>query len=393
MNIFSTPEISDSVFHVGCIDWKRRVFDALAPTPLGTTYNGYVVKGKSKTALIDTNHPDFETEYTGKVASVCSDGKVDFIIMNHAEPDHAGLIAKMLDTYPATLLTTKKGAELAGAYFGIGEDRIKVVNNNDTLDLGGKTLRFIPQPFIHWPETMMTYLEENKLLFSCDFFAAHNTTGLFDDQAEDVITWAKKYYAEIMMPLAKPARQAMDKVAELDIAMIAPSHGPVYKDPATIIRHYQDWTQGKTKNKAVVLYVSMYRMTERMVHMFVEPLHEQGIDVRVLDLSQTDMGELAGHLVDARALVIASPTVLGNLHPLVAQAATVITMEKPPVTLGAIIGSYGWGKGAVRKGLEFFEEAGIEPVTTVEVQGRPTDDDTQRIQASARELADKILAG
>ncbi len=392
MDKYATPQISDRVYALGATDWKRRVFDALAPTPIGTTYNGYLVKGDNKTALIDTIHPDFRDEYFGKIEQLLGSTPVDYVIMNHAEPDHAGAIPDVLDKFAATLITTKKGAELAGLYYNVPQDRIRIVKEGDSVDLGGKTLTFHPSPFIHWPETMLTYLPENKLLFSCDFFAAHNTSGLFDDEADDVILWAKKYYGEIMMPLAKMGRMAMDKIRKLDVEMIAPSHGPVYRHPETILAEYTRWTNQMTKPKALIVYVSMYKHTERMVEVFVEILRNKGIEIRVFDMVGTEPGELAEHLVDTRALVLASPTVLGAMHPLIQYAGIMIKTFKPPLKYGMFINSYGWGKSASAHGAEFFDSAKIENVGIIEVNAAPGEEDNQNLREAAAVLADKILA-
>jgi len=392
MNKYAAPEIAKNVFALGSIDWKRRVFDALAPTPLGTTYNCYLVKGGLKTALIDTVHLGYEAELSGKIDQILGSHAIDYVVMNHAEPDHAGSIPHILGQSPAVLLCSAKGAELAKAYYGIPAERIRVVKDGDVIDLGGRTLKFIGAPFLHWPETIFTYLIEDRILFSCDFFGAHNTTGLFDDEAEDVVSWAKKYYGEIMMPLAKMARMGMAKIKDLPVNLIAPSHGPIYRHPETILAEYAKWTNGETRAKVMVIYVSMYGTVERMVGTLVEGLLANGIEVRVLNLASSDIGEIAGQAVDARAVVLASPTVLNALHPLAQFAAMAIKTSKPPFKYGVIMNSYGWGKGAVKQGLEFFEEMGIELVDTVEVKGTPAADDFSRIGDVAGQLAAKILA-
>ncbi len=391
MNAYATPEIADGIFHVGCKDWKRRVFDAIAITPLGTTYNSYIVRGADKTALIDTNHKGFEDEYTGKIGQVLGSHTIDYIVMNHAEPDHAGLIPYMLDRCDATVLASEKGVKLAQLYYKIPDNRIRAVADNEIVDLGGKTLQFLSAPHLHWPETMFTYIPEQKLLFSCDFFSAHNTTGFFDDEAEDVILWAKKYYAEIMMPLAKMAQKGMDRIKDIEIEIIAPSHGPVYRNPQTIIDAYKEWTSGKTRPKALIVYVSMYHTVEGMVRTFADALMAEGIDVRVVDLTTSDPRELAGDLVDTRALVLGTPTLLGNVHPLSMFALNIVKTLRPPLKYGYIINSYGWGKGAVKKGIAYLEEKlRIEPAGTVEINGAPTDEDNEMIRKSAKEFADKI---
>jgi flavorubredoxin len=392
MNIYAIPEISDGIYAVGVIDWKRRVFDALAYTPLGTTYNCYLVKGKTKTALIDTVHRGFEPEWSGKIDQILGSHAIDYVVMNHAEPDHAGSIPYILSKTGALLMTTKKGAELAGIYYGVPSDRIREVGDGSAVDLGGKTLKFISAPFVHWPETMFTYIPEDKLLFPCDFFGSHNPTGFFDDEADNVILWAKRYYGEIMMPLAKMGRAALQKIKGLDIAFIAPSHGPIYRHPGIILDAYAKWTAGETAPKALIVYVSMYGHTERMAHIVTEELKRRDVAVRLFDLAVTDVGELPEHLVDSRAIVIASPTVLGGMHPLIQYAGIMIKTLRPPTKYGLFINSYGWGKSATAQGVEFLDSVKIENIGVVEVNAGVGDQDNDNLLKAAAMLADKILA-
>lgn len=393
MNKYATPEIVPGVFAIGITDWSRRIFDAISPTPIGTTYNSYLIKGKDKIALIDTNKKGFGEEYFGKIKQLLGNLKVDYIVMNHAEPDHAGLIPKLLSESNARLICTKRGKELAQVLHHVAEDRIDIVKEGDGLNLGGKTLQFIPQPFIHWPETMMTYLVEDKILFSCDFFGSHNTTGLFDDQAEDVITWAKKYYAEIMMPFAKMGRMAMDKIKDLEISMIAPSHGPTYRDPKSIMDEYARWTGEITKEKVLIIYVTMYHSVEKMVHLFAEQLKDEGIEVFLFDLVNSPLGELPYHMVDSRAVVLGTPTVLGGMHPLAIHAANTMKLFKPPFKYGVILNSYGWAKHGLNQGISFLEEMKIEVIDGIGIIGSPSDEDIARIQDAARQLAGKVKSG
>ncbi len=391
MNTYATPEIADGVFYVGCKDSKRRIFDAIAITPLGTTYNSYIARGTDKIALIDTNHKGFEDEFSGKINQALGSHTIDYIVMNHAEPDHAGLIPYMLEKSKAVVLASEKGVKLAQMYYNVPDDRIRAVRDNETVDLGGKTLQFLSAPHLHWPETMFTYIPEQKLLFPCDFFSAHNTTGFFDDEADDVLLWAKKYYAEIMMPLMKMAQKGMERIKDIDIDIIAPSHGPVYRHPQTIIDAYKEWTSGKTRTKALIVYVSMYQTVEGMVRTFADTLMANGIDIHVVNLTTSDPRELAGDLLDSRALVLGTPTMLGNVHPLSMYALNIIKTLRPPIKYGYIINSYGWGKGAVKKGVAYLEEElRIKVTGTIEINGAPSDDDNEIIVKSAAEFADKI---
>lgn len=384
-------ELREGVHWVGVKDWSRRMFDGLIPLPHGTSYNAYLVQGKTKTALVDTVNPGFEGDLLAKVGAVMDPAKLDYLIMNHAEPDHAGAIPAVLAQRPqAQLVLTEKGADMAVRYYRVSRDRMQVVKDGDTLDLGGKTLRFVDAPFLHWPETMFTYLVEDKVLFPCDFFGAHTAAGVYDDELADLPVRAQMYFGEIMMPFRKAGERAMKKLAALPIELIAPSHGPVWRHPERILDLYRKWTAGETLPKVVVAYVSMWGATERLVHVAVDALLAQGIQVVVHELSHVDVGDLAKDLVDARAIMLGAPTVLGGLHPAALNAAHLLKALKPPLKYAAVLSAYGWGGGAVRQAGEVLGPTGIEVVGAVEVHGAPDDGAEANAAVLANALATKI---
>lgn len=384
-------ELSEGVHWVGVKDWGRRLFDGLIPLPHGTSYNAYLVKGSAKTALMDTVNPGFEDELFAKIGEVADPAALDYVVMNHAEPDHAGSIPAVLAASPkARLVLTAKGADMATRYFRVSQDRMQVVKEGDTLDLGGKTLRFIDAPFLHWPETMFSYLVEDKVLFPCDFFGAHTAAGLYDDEVADLAVRAQMYFGEIMMPFRKAGERAMKKLAGLPIELIAPSHGPMWRHPERILSLYRKWTAGETLPKAVVAYVSMWGSTERLVRVAAETLLGAGIQVAVHELAHVDVGDLAGDLVDARAIVLGAPTVIGALHPAALNAAHLVRTLKPPLRYAAVFSSYGWGGGALRQAGEILGPTGIEVVGAVEIHGAPDADAEARAAALAEELAAKV---
>jgi flavorubredoxin len=387
---YNLPEISDGVYAVGAKDWDRRIFDALIPLPRGTSFNSYLVKGHEKTALIDSVGPGFAEEILSKISALTDLANLDYVVMNHAEPDHSLALGAIIRAGRATLLATEKGAPMAARFGGVPEERIKVVKDGETINLGGRTLRFIESPWLHWPETMFTYLEENKVLFSCDFFGAHCADGIYDDDIPEIIGLAKSYFGEIMMPMRVFCKRGLDKAAKLDIAIIAPSHGPVYKNPKRIIDAYQGWVAGETVRKAIVAYISMWGSTGVMANSMVEALGSEGVAVKLYNLSQYDIGLLAEDLVDTPAVVVGSPTILGGLHPYVSNALNIIKLLKPPLKYGAILNSFGWGKGVVKQGLEFFESAKIEAVGSVESYGPPGPEEHQKIAELASQLASKL---
>ncbi|MDH7564602.1 MAG: FprA family A-type flavoprotein, partial [Candidatus Bathyarchaeota archaeon] len=325
MNWRNTAQISKDVYWVGVRDWDRRLFDALIPLPKGTTYNSYVVIGLKKKALIDTVNPGFEIEWEQKIQKVADPADVDYVIMNHAEPDHAGSIPHIMQlNNKAVLITSAKGAKMAHVFYKVPENRIKAVADNETLDLGGKTLRFIEAPMLHWPETMFTYLMENKVLFPCDFFGSHVAQDLYDDEVEDLIVWAQRYFGEIMMPFRVNAQKALEKIKPFEIETIAPSHGPIHRNPKRILDAYRKWSGGETRKKAIIVYVSMWNSTAKMVQPIADVLTSEGIEVAKHNLANADIADLAKDLVDSRAIVLGAPTVLAGAHPLAVYAAYLV---------------------------------------------------------------------
>lgn len=388
----SVIRLSENVYWVGVRDWNRRIFDALIPLPKGTSYNAYLVIGSEGKALIDTVNPGFEHELEGKIRSLIGPEEIDYIIMNHAEPDHAGAIPYMMKIAPkANLITTARGAKMAQIYYRVPQDRIIFAADNDAISLGDKTLRFIDAPMLHWPETMFTFLEEDGILFPCDFFGSHLAGGVYSDEVEDIIVHAQRYWGEIMMPYRAMAQKALDKISKLNIKVIAPSHGPIYRKPDLIISAYKRWAAGETKRKTTMAYVSMWGSTETMIKQMAEALTLNGIDIALYNLIVADVGELVKDLVDSRAVVIGAPTVLGGAHPLAIYAAYLIKALRPPVKFAVILSSYGWAGNAVRQIQEIVKDLKIEIVGAVEINGPPTDDSIKQISDVAKSLAKMIM--
>jgi flavorubredoxin len=391
MNYRSTVEISQNIYWVGVRDWNRRLFDALIPLPKGTTYNSYLVVGTNKKALIDTVNPGFENELDERIRKVVDPSDLDYVIMNHAEPDHAGSIPYMMSiNSKAKLITSSKGAKMAQTFYKVPENRIKTVTDGETIDLGGKTLRFIEAPMLHWPETMFTYVPENKTLFPCDFFGLHVAEGLYDDEVEDMILFAQRYFGEIMMPFRFNAQKAMEKIKDLKIDMIAPSHGPIHKNPERILGAYKKWANGETKQKAIIVYVTMWKSTEKMIQAMAETLASEGIEIVRHNLTVADISDVARDLVDSRAIVLGTPTVLGGAHPLAVYASYLVKALRPPTKYAVVLSSYGWGGGAIKHVQEVLGPTKMEVVGAVDVNGPPTEKDIQQVIDLGRVLAKKI---
>ncbi len=378
--------IKEDVYSVGVVDWDRRIFDELIQIPDGTSYNSFIVKGKNKTALIDTVDPAKTYELLDNLKKL--DVDIDYLVVNHAEQDHSGTIPKILKIYKnAIIVTNSKCKELLSEFLLISDEKFMIIEDGETLDLGGKKLEFIITPWVHWPDTMVTYLQEDKILFSCDFFGSHMATSQLFAREEDIYRAAKRYYAEIMMPFRSIIRKNLEKLKSLKIEIIAPSHGPLYKNPEFIINAYKDWTSDDTKNEVVIPYTSMHGSTQRMVDHLVDSLIERGITVKPLNLTYTDMGELALDLVDATTMVIASPTVLTGPHPNVVYATYLANALRPKLKFVSVMGSYGWGGRMLDQITGMIGNLKVGIITPLIIKGFPKEEDYKKIDSIADEIA------
>ena len=388
-----TVEISPDIFWVGVEDWNRRVFDALIPLPYGTSYNAYLIVGNDKIALVDTVNPGFEEVLLEKISQIVPPERIDYVVMNHAEPDHAGGIPKVLEIADkANVVSTKLGVDMAKLYFGVPPERTVMVKEGDTLSLGSKTLKFTQAPWLHWPETMFTYALEDQVLFPCDFFGSHLTSDkLFADEVSGILLpEAKRYYAEIMMPFAAFGQKALDKVKALSPKIIAPSHGPVYRNPQPIIEAYEKWTRGPLEKKVVVVYVSMWGSTQTLERTITKAISVNGVEVVPYNLTVADLSHILRDLVDSSAVVIGTPTVLGGAHPLVLYATELIASFGIRGKVAAVFGSYGWGGGAVKKVKTRLQEGGFEVIDTLEIRGPPKPEHIEKAFALGKAIADTI---
>jgi len=314
---------------------------------------------------------------------------IDYVIANHAEQDHSGAIPGILEKYPkARVVTNEKCKKMLIDLLQIPEDKFLVVGDQETLSLGDKTLQFILTPWVHWPETMVTYLREDRILFSCDFFGAHFASSeLFVKNEVKVYESAKRYYAEIMMPFRKKVIGNLEKLKDIEIDMIAPSHGQVYDKPELILNAYKDWTSDNVKNEVVIPYVSMHGSTQNIVEYLTDSLMKKNIVVKPFNLTVTDIGELAIEMVDAATIVIGSPIVLTGPHPAVVYAASLANALRPKARFATVIGSYGWGGKMVDQIVGMLGNLKVELLSPVLVKGYPKDADYQSLD----KLADEIL--
>jgi flavorubredoxin len=383
-------EIRRGIYWVGAIDWDRRLFDSLIPLPDGTSYNSYLIKGSEKTALIDTVDPPMEQVLQNHLNELGVKA-IDYLVAHHAEQDHSGSIPRVLERYPkAKVICTPKCKGMLIDLLLISEDRFITVEDKETISLGDRTLEFVHTPWVHWPETMVTYLKEERILFSCDFFGSHlATTDLYVADEGQVYEAAKRYYAEIMMPFRTIIQKNLEKVKGYQIDVIAPSHGPMYDKPEFIINAYHSWAFDEPKDIVVLPYVSMHGSTRKMVTYFVEALAQRGVTVKQFDLTVTDLGKLAIALVDAATVVIGTPTVLAGPHPNAVYAAFLANAVRPNLKFASIIGSYGWGGKTVEQLVGMLPNLKVELLEPVLCKGYPREADFKALDNLAEVIAQK----
>lgn len=369
-------QIKENIFYCGLNDADRVIFDELIPLEHGTTYNSYLIKGSAKTAIVDTMYPPFTEDYLKNLDSA-GVSSVDYIIANHGEQDHSGSIPALLKKFPNAKVVTNaacKGNIMEMLL--VPEDKIIVVKDKETLSLGDKTLEFILAPGVHWPDTMFSRLVEDNILFTCDFLGAHLPFDeLYAKCDEELISSAKRYYAEIMMPFRLMCKKYVKLIDEIKPEIICPSHGPLYNKPEFILDLYRDWSADEAKNLVLIPYVSMYKSVEEMVFYVKEKLEAKGIKTLCFDIIEADLGDIAMNLVDAATVIIGASMVLASPHPAAANVAYIANLLKPKAKFASFIGSFGWGGDLFGKLGGMLSNLKVEIIEPVLVKGKPVQKD------------------
>ncbi len=384
-------EFRKGVFWAGTVDWDRRLFDSLIPLPDGTSYNAYLIQGSAATALLDATDPSKIGQLEEHLADV---PRVDYLVAHHGEQDHSGAIPWVLARYPgAKVVCTPLAKGILVDHLALDPGRVITVADGERISLGDRTLRFIHTPWVHWPETMSTYLEEERILFSCDWFGSHLATSeLFIKDESRVYEPAKRYFAEIMLPFRAIIRKDLDKIRDLPIDVIAPSHGPMYPRPEFIIEAYREWASDTPKNVVVLPYVSMHGSTALMAEHLTAALVRRGVTVQPFNLPVTDAGKLAMSLVDAATIVIGCPAVHVGPHPLAANAVYLANALRPKARFASVIGSYGWANKIVETISGLIPNIKAEILTPVLAKGLPREADLKALDALADAIAGKHKA-
>jgi anaerobic nitric oxide reductase flavorubredoxin len=393
----SNTSLAEGINWVGVVDWNIRDFHGYV-TRRGTTYNAYLIQDQ-KTALVDTVKHSFSNELIQNIYEIINPEKIDYIIVNHVEMDHSSslpVIAKYAKN--ATIIASQRGKEAIIKHYG-ADFCIETVKTGDELNLGKRTLRFVEAPMLHWPDSMFTYVVEDKILMPNDAFGQHLATSeRFDDEVDDHVLMeeAATYYANILMPLAPLITRKLQEVTQMGIpiAMIAPSHGIIWRsDPSKIVKAYSEWSTGISKNKVVIVYDTMWGSTDKMARAIAKGAISEEVDVKVLKLRASNPTEVMTEILDATAVVVGSPTLNSGIFPTLGSFLAYAVGLKPKAKLWGFFGSYGWGGGAVRSMIETAKKADFNVLDAgVEVKYVPDQEDLKKCFEFGHQIAAKIKA-
>jgi anaerobic nitric oxide reductase flavorubredoxin len=396
--MLATP-VSDSIHWVGAIDWNLRDFHGYA-TPRGTTYNAYIVQGAEKIALVDTVKTPFIPEMLERIADVVPLDKVDYIVVNHVEPDHNSGLRAAMDAMPQAKVVASAGGVrgIAGYHGDELAAKVTAVGADDVIDLGGKTLRFLPMPMVHWPDSMFTNVGESGTLLPNDAFGQHIATSeRFADEIglELAVDELKEYYANILQPLSAQVSKAVAKVIDQGWVcdVIAPSHGVIWRHDSvpTVIDAYDRFTAGETEAKLVVAYCTMWGSTDILAREIADGARAAGVDVHLFDFADSSLATITTELFDARALLLGSPTLHHQMHYRTAAYLQYIAGLKPAHKLAGVFGSFGWSSGATKQMAARLDEIGFElPEPDFTVKYKPNADGIAAAQAWGAAFGERV---
>lgn len=381
-------KIKEGIYWVGVIDWSLRSFHGYT-TSRGSTYNAYLIIDE-KITLVDTVKSAFASEMISRISSVIDPAKIDYLVSNHVEPDHSGAIPDIMKLAPEAKIVTSAPQGVKGLTAHYGEYDYLPVKGGDTLSIGKRTLKFVPTPMLHWPDNMVTYCEEEKLLFSNDAFGQHYaSSGRFDDvePLEDVLLEAKKYYANIVMPYGAQVQNAYKVVSALDIDTIAPSHGVIWrKNIPEILERYRSWSLNECDNLAVVVYDSMWHSTEKMAVAITEGFTEKGVEVKQFDLKANHISDIMADILTAKYIAVGSSTLNNNMLPTVSAFLTYLKGLAPKGRKAFAFGSYGWGGQSIGQVEEQLADCKFEiMLDKIRVQYVPSEEALKDITEKVEE--------
>ncbi len=397
-----TTEIKPGIFWVGAIDWAVRDFHGYV-TPYGTTYNNYLIRDKQVT-LVDTVKHDFADYTIANIRELVDPAKIEHVVINHIENDHMTSIGRIMELAPnATIHITARGKKGMDRFFDTSKWNVRTVKTGDILSTGSKTITFLETPMLHWPDSMMSYIKEDRLLISQDAFGQHVASAVrFDDEYCDQYSVTAlehavvDYYANILMPFGALIKAKLAEVQKLgiEIDMIAPDHGVIWrKDPGKILRMYLDMADGKADLRVAVIYDTMWHSTEHMTVPIAEGIRAAGVEVDVVKLRSTPMSVAIKKFWECRGALIGTPTLNNIMFPSVAEFLQHLKGLRPQKRMAGAFGSYGWGGGAVKEAYEVLKAMGLETVEPgMQVLYRPAAEDEKQCFEFGRQFAEKVKA-
>lgn len=380
-------EIRKGIYWAGVNDRTTDLFEGLWPIDgVGVSYNSYIINDEKK-VLVDLAKA-FKTDvFFDQIASVVDIADIDYVIVNHMEPDHTGVLNTLKRMSPKmTILCSPKAVPMLRDYYGL-EHNIRAVADGETLSIGSRELKFFHTPFVHWPETMMTYDPSQKVLFSCDAFGGYGAHhgAIFDDECTDLPFYEKeslRYYTNIVAKFSTPVLNAIEKLGPVPVDVIAPSHGLVWRgNPGRIIELYKKWSEyaaGDNEPTVVLLYGSMYGNTETMMNAVSRGISDQGVEVTIFDVARTHVSYILPELWTSRGVMIGAPTYEGSLFPYMSQVLEKAALKNVKNKKTAYFGSYGWSKGAYKKTISMVEPLGWEMTDALEFPGGPDGDTLEK---------------
>jgi len=387
--------LRDNIDWVGYVDWTVRDFHGYL-TGRGSTYNAYLIRDE-KTALIDTVKGPYFEHLLRNIGTLTDLRNVDYVVCNHAEVDHSGALPQVMAALPnATLVCDEKCRQALSMHFDTSSWKFRIVATGDTISLGKRTLHFVETPMVHWPESMFTYVPEEKLLFSMDAFGQHYATSQrFDDEVPfaTLMEEAKIYYASIVMPYGKQVSRVLDQAAGLDIEMIAPSHGIIWRSRlADILAAYRDWAVCKPKSRVVVIYDSMWGSTAEMARAILEGASVAGVEATLIHVRDSHFAKIANEILDAPAIALGSCTLNQGMMPMMGAVLTYLKGLRPVGKSGFAFGSYGWGRGGPEDIDEWLKQVKWEILREpLKAQFRPAPEVLEECRAAGRLLAEKAI--
>ena len=388
--------IKDGLHWVGTLNPTLRVFDVIMKTEYGTTYNAYLVLDE-KVALIDANYGKLTDVFLDRIREVIDPAKIDYIIIQHTEPDHTGSLGRTLDLYPnAQVLSTKIGAKWLKEMLN-HDFNSRPIEDGEEISLGKRTLRFMTVPFWHWPDTMFTYLPEDKILFPCDGFAAHFCDERMWDDLVDAGPYEEErldYYDAIMRPFADKIYEGVQRVKALDIEMILPSHGPMIRDPKAVIDLYERLSDAnkKSANGIAIFYASAYGNTARMAEAIAEGARKH-VGVSVFDAATADAGKMRDAIESSSGVIFGSSTINGDALAPIWSALSLFPLVNRKGKTGAAFGSFGWSGEAVGMIEERMKSLRLKVVESgLKFCFVPTEDDLAKCRAFGEEFAKNLTA-